>query len=134
MRRPGMKIGLADPQRSALGGLTVRLLGDLDIYDAVLTNRKTTSGTADLLVNQLEVAETLDAVVVYEANCSQISDKSRISPIEHPIAIAVQPFTIGKQCTHPQLTARLLDALTTAQSRARFESVGFQWMATSQQP
>ena len=131
---PGLEVGLADERLSALGALSRRLLVELGLYEAVLTNRRATTPTADLLVTQLIGGDPLDAVVVYEANCSYVGDQAEIVRIDHPLASAVQPFAIATQTKYPQLTARLLDALTTPASRRRFKSVGFRWLADHQEP
>ncbi|OHB81109.1 MAG: hypothetical protein A2W31_15060 [Planctomycetes bacterium RBG_16_64_10] len=127
--RPEMKVGLADEQLSALGSLTKRLLQELGLYEKVRQNRRTSSPTADFLVTQLVAHDVLDAVVVYEANCSQVGDRAEIVRIDHPYARAVQPLAIHRNNRYPQLTGRLRAALAGASSRARFESVGFRWLA-----
>ena len=134
LAEPGLEVGLADDRLSALGTLSRRLLEELGVYEAVLKNRKATTPTADLLVSQLISGEPLDAVVVYEANCAYVGDQAEIIHINHSLATAIQPFAIAAQARHPQLTARLLDTLTTPASRRRFESIGFRWLADQQKP
>ena len=131
---PGLEVGLADEKLSALGALSRRLLEEVGVYEAVLANRRATTPTADLLVTQLVAGEPLDAVVVYEANCTNIGDAAEIVRIDHPLATAVQPFTIGRQSKYPQLAGRLLEALTAADSQQRFEAVGFRWLAEQAAP
>ena len=127
---PGLRIGMADENLSALGFLTRRLLSGAGVYDEVLKNRLTTP-RADLLVAQMLESDKLDAVVVYRANCAFVGDRAEIVLIDHPAAIAVQPFAIHRKTQYPQLTARLLDAISTAESRERFEQAGFEWLADS---
>jgi ABC-type molybdate transport system substrate-binding protein len=129
LARPEIKVGLADEQLSALGSLTKRLLQEVGLYEKVLQNRRTSSPTADFLVTQLVANDVLDAVVVYEANCAHVGDQAEIVRIDHPRAHAVQPFAIHRNNRYPQLTARLLESLVGAGSQARFESVGFRWLA-----
>jgi len=127
LARDGLKVGWADEQLTALGALTKRLLESEGIYAEALKNRSVTTPTADTLVIQLTQSEPLDVVIVYEANCNYIGDQGEIVRIKHPQALAVQPFAILKQTKYPQLTARLLEAISSSKSRQRFEQTGFQW-------
>jgi molybdate transport system substrate-binding protein len=127
LARPDAKIGLADEKLSALGALTKRLLEEAGLYQRVVENRRVSSPTADFLVTQLLAHDELDAVIVYAANCANVGDEAEVVRVDHPLAHAVQPFAIHRNDKYPQLTARLLDALTSAASRARFEAVGFRW-------
>ena len=67
LTKPGLKLGLANPDQSALGGLTRRLLRELEIYESVEKNVATLVPTADLLVLQVREGD-LDAAIVYRAN------------------------------------------------------------------
>lgn len=67
LRQPGLKIGVANEQQSALGALTANLLRRHQLLEGVMSNVVVQTPTADLLVNQLR-AGGLDAVVVYEVN------------------------------------------------------------------
>ncbi len=124
--REGLKIGVANPEQSALGALTQTLLAELGLRDAVNKNVRTQVPTADLLVNKIRTG-SLDAVVVYEANTAMVRDTMEIIRIEHPAAKAVQPIAVSKGSRHKHLTARLVEALKSAESKQRFESAGFRW-------
>ncbi len=121
-----IKLGVANPQQSALGALTERLLQaiDMKLYDGVMKNVRAQTPTADLLVGQV-VAGALDAAIVYEANTANVRDKDEVVRIDHAMAKAVQPFAIGKQSQKKYLTARLLAAIRSAEGRKRFTDVGF---------
>jgi molybdenum ABC transporter molybdate-binding protein len=127
LARPGLKIGLANEQQSALGALTARLLKEMNLYDAITKNDGPRTPTADLLVNQLLVG-SLDAAIVYEVNTSQARDKLQVIRIDHPAAHAIQPFAVGKHAKYPYLTQRLMQTIRSAPSRQRFESIGFRWL------
>ena len=73
----------------------------------------------------------LDVVVVYEANTSQVRDQLDVVPLHTPAAIAVQPYAVGKNSDNRLLMQRLLERLRGADSRAKFESVGFHWQEGS---
>ena len=124
----GLRLGVANDRQSALGGLTRRILENLDLYEAVKKNVKSQAPTADLLVNQIRTG-SLDAVIVYKANTSQVRDALDIIKIKHVAAEAVQPFAASRGTKYPHLVGRLLDAIRSANSKERFEQAGFGWRA-----
>ena len=124
---PGLKIGLAHPENSALGALTVRLLtqSGVDIGE----NKALDSATGDFLVNQLR-AGSLDAVIVYRSNAKAnpaTLDSAHIVEVEHPMAVAHQPFAIGMHSDHKHLTERLFRTLVAEQGKEQFLKYGFGW-------
>jgi molybdate transport system substrate-binding protein len=128
LARPDLRVGLADPKFSALGALTERLLVRKGLLAGVDKNRAYRSNTASDLVTQvLAGPNTLDAVIVYEANTIESRDKLTVVAIKDDQAYAVQPFVVSKKSRFPALVARLRAALLTATSRARFEKTGFHW-------
>lgn len=127
LTKPGLKLGVANAEQSALGALTKRLLEEANIYDAVMKNVGPQTPTADMLVNQIRTG-SLDAVVVYEANTSQVREHLDIVRIDHPAAMAIQPYAVGKNSDHKYLMQRLLDTITSEQSQIQFKEVGFRWL------
>ena len=121
-----LKLGICNHELSALGSLTKRLLEGQNIWESVYKNVKTQTPTADLLVNQLRT-DALDAVVVYEANVSQIKDKLDIVRLTEKQAIALQNFGISNDSKNKYLTKRLLEALTNDTSKKVFLDNGFKW-------
>ncbi|MHC1762774.1 MAG: substrate-binding domain-containing protein [Verrucomicrobiia bacterium] len=126
---PGLRIGLANEAQSALGALTARLLRKEQLFDRVMANVRVQTPTADLLVNQMRTG-SLDAVVVYSASTSQVRETFTIVPVSGEGAIAIQPFAVGNNSRHRHLAERLLDALNSPESRAKFEASGFQWWSS----
>jgi len=124
--RPGLRVGVANPEQSALGALTERLLKELGLLEGVTPNLKVQTPTADLLVNQMRTG-SLDAVIVYEVNASQVRDRLTVVPIQHAAAKAIQPYAIGKNSKHRLLMERLRAAICSDASRQRYESLGFHW-------
>ena len=124
---PGFRVGLAHPENSALGALTLRLLESegVDIGD----NKKLDSATGDFLVNQLR-AGSLDAVIVYRsnarANAATLED-AHIVEIDSEMAVAEQPFAVGVHSDHKHLTGRLFKALVDSRGREQFLKYGFEW-------
>ncbi|MED6300068.1 MAG: extracellular solute-binding protein, partial [Verrucomicrobiota bacterium] len=123
----GLRIGVAHPEKSALGALTVRLLEHLNLN--LKKNLLLDSATGDFLVNQLR-AGSLDAVIVYRSNAMAnptTLEDAFIVDIDEPMAVAIQPFAIGSDSNHKNLMQRLLDALTGNESKKDFLKYGFQW-------
>lgn len=130
LARPGLQIGLANPEQSALGALCKRMLDWEGIYADVEKNVVVNTPTADLLVNQLSVGK-LDAVIVYQANCPNVKDTLTIVPIDRPAAKAIQPFATYRNSDHKHLVERFLAELRSAQSQQIFIDTGFRWRADS---
>jgi ABC-type molybdate transport system substrate-binding protein len=102
----------------------VKLLQAAGVQDAVMANVRVRTPTADLLVNQMR-AGSLDAVIVYAVNTSQVRDQMDVIPLNLPGAHAVQPYAVGKNSEHRRLMERLLAALRTTESRQHYEVTGF---------
>jgi len=84
--------------------------------------------TASALVMQLVDSGELDAAIVYEANCAHVRDRADVIPINHPMAVAIQPIAVNKTTKYPRLMGRLIDALTSESAKVRFEEKGFEWL------
>lgn len=128
LARPGLNVGLAHPQKSALGKLTKDLLTEMGLYDAIEPNIRTEKPTADFLVTDMQ-AGGLDAAIVYRANTSRAGERLRILEIDHPAAKATQPYATSLQSDHKHTMGRLLAAIRSSQSERRFNEVGFRFLA-----
>jgi len=126
LAKPGLRVGVANPEQSTLGALTRRLLEQGKIMEAVMANVVTQTPTADLLVNQMRTG-ALEGVVVYISNTIKVRDHLDIIPLDHPGSVAIQTFSIAPYSKHKQLAGRLLEALRSDESRARYETAGFHW-------
>jgi ABC-type molybdate transport system substrate-binding protein len=128
LSRPGLKVGLADPEKSAMGAITRNMLRQMGLADTLAKSKnvKVEPPTGDILVNSL-LAGALDAVVVCRSNAVAAGDKVQRLPIDVPEGLAIQPVALGKHAKYPQLTSRLVELLKSPQSRAKFESAGFHW-------
>ncbi|MBE7467404.1 MAG: molybdate ABC transporter substrate-binding protein [Planctomycetes bacterium] len=128
--KPGMRVGLAHPVKSALGGLTQKLLDAQGLYQKLIDtgNWKVESATGDYLVNQMRVG-SLDAVLVYTSNAAFVREHLDVIKIDVPSAHAVQPYGVAKDSKHRYLMERLLEAIRSDASKKRFEELGFQWRA-----
>ena len=82
-----------------------------------------------MLVNQL-LTGSLDAVVCYVSNVSPNTDKLEAIPvIGIPCSAPEQPVAIAKASDKQELAAKLIEYLKSAESRERFERIGFGWGA-----
>ncbi|MCA9245500.1 MAG: molybdate ABC transporter substrate-binding protein [Planctomycetales bacterium] len=131
LTKPGMRLGLAHPEKSALGFLTKHLLVSENLYQSIVDsgNLKLDSPTGDFLVNQLK-AGSLDAVIVYYSNAMAVSSTGEdfdLIHINRPNAIATQPFAVSRESKHAHLINRFLDACVSATGKEQFLKYGFRW-------
>ncbi|MCP3920437.1 MAG: solute-binding protein [bacterium] len=128
LARPGLRVGLAHPEKSALGALTVGLLQREQLTGGLAAsgNLVVDSPTGDLLVNQLRTG-SLDAAIVYASNAAHAREHVDLVPIDSAGARATQPIAIARGARHKALLGRLFDALRGSDSRVRFEALGFRW-------
>ena len=122
----GLQLGICNHNQSALGALTKKLLESKSIWNDVYKNVRSQAPTADLLVNQIRTG-SLDAVVVYEANVSQVKDKLDIVRLSEENANALQNFGILSNSENQNLMKRLLKALTDVNSKKSYLDNGFEW-------
>lgn len=125
-----LKVGVAHPQKSALGALTVDLLKRLKLYEPLMAtgNVEILASKGDELVNQMQIG-ALDAAILYRSNAlasAQILDHCTQIAIDGD-AQATQPFAIHRNTKHRQLMARFEAFLTGEESRQTFLKHGFQW-------
>lgn len=123
----GLRIGVCNPQQSALGALTQLLLKRKNIWDELESNIFSQTPTADLLVNQIRTS-SLDAVIVYEANLAQVKDKLTMVQVPDDDALAVQNIGLGVETDYPYLTKRLIQALFDDESKQKYLNNGFNWV------
>jgi molybdenum ABC transporter molybdate-binding protein len=129
-----LRVGLGDPEKSALGALTDTVLIDLGLKDDLDPETRSTVTylpEGHLLVTQVRVGG-LDAAVVYRSNVlSAAGNAEHLSIVSAgaPDAIARQPFAIAKDSKHRQLLLRFQERLRSAASADRFRAVGFKWAA-----
>ncbi len=127
--KEGMRLGVADSNKSALGRLTVDLLKKAGLYEKVYSKVEIKAGKADILVTQLKATggKSLDAVIVYLANAVPAREHVTIVAIDHPAALAEQPIAISRISKRTQLARRFIDKILSPVSQERFEKVGFRW-------
>lgn len=123
--RPGLRVGLAQEQQSALGALTARVLQSRGLMDQVRPNVRVETPTGDLLVNQMR-GGGLDVAVVYAVNARSAREALDAVPVEDAGAVAIQPYAVSQATANARLMERLGERLRSASGRARLEEAGFQ--------
>ncbi len=126
--KPGLRVGVGHEKQCALGALTQETLIQTRLQSEVMKNVVVQAPTGDLLVNELRTG-ALDAVVAYVSNATSAADVLEAKPIDIPCALAVQPVAVSRDAARGQIAGRLIDALRSAESRARFVAEGFTWKA-----
>ena len=126
LAKPGLRVGLAHHEKSAMGNITWQMLVQMNLYDALGPNLKLESPTGDFLINQIRTG-SLDAIIACRSNWTGVREYLDAIPIDLPLARMTQPYAVGRSTRYRQMMTRLQDALTTAISRERFETEGFGW-------
>lgn len=124
--KQGLKVGVGHEQQCALGTITQGVLIRSRTLKAVQENVAVRSPSGDLLVNQL-LTGSLDAVIAYVSNVKPYEDKLDAIKVDEVNCAPTQPIAISKTTAHPEVVKRLLKAIETAQSKERFEKLGFGW-------
>jgi molybdate transport system substrate-binding protein len=130
LTRSGARIGLAHPDKSALGSLTRQLLVQRELIDPVIDsgNWVQQAPQGDFLVNAMR-AGSLDAAIVYTSNAARSREELEVIPIDTGTLLATQPWAIAKTSDHRHTLGRLHDALVDEDSAERFKALGFNWVA-----
>jgi molybdenum ABC transporter molybdate-binding protein len=128
LANPGLRVGIGHEKQCALGLLTQQTLVQSKLQGEVMKNVVVQTPTGDMLVNQLRTG-SLDVVIAYISNAVSAADVLEAHPIDIPCALAVQPVAVARDAPRKQIAARLVEALRSAESRARFEAEGFRWRA-----
>ena len=111
--------------------MTKNLLEKIGMYQKLLDSGKVMDGaaTGDFLVNQVRAA-SLDAVIVYRSNALSNSGTeidTDLVEIDHPEAVAEQPYAVGKGSKHRHLLGRFFDDCVSEQGKEAFLQYGFRW-------
>ena len=125
LTKPGMKVGMADANKTALGKLTVNLLRDEGVLEAVKNNVESTFPEAPMVVGQLTQG-ALDAGLVYVANAHAQRDKVDMIKIENQLSRATQTYAISKASKHKNLMRRLRQYLQSETGQESFANAGFE--------
>ncbi len=131
LTKDGVSVGTTEPRHSTLGALSWKMFEETGIRETLERKKSVivTTPTAHELILQMEGHTKLDVALVYEANCQQLTDNFELVPIDLPLAKAVQNIAVSRGSRFPHLSARLMEAVLSAQSKERFLENGFSWEA-----
>jgi molybdate transport system substrate-binding protein len=132
LAKTGLKVGIGNENQCALGDLTMQTFNRTGLSGKIRKNIAKEAPSGDLLISDFR-AKALDVIVCYESNATPYLDEMDFVPINIGEGNAdctnpLQPVAIAKACRTPQLARRLMDAFQTAESKARFEKLGFGWV------
>jgi molybdenum ABC transporter molybdate-binding protein len=133
--KSGLRIGVGHEEQCALGAITKETFIRSGVYADVRKNVVVLSPTGDFLVNQLRSGArssnpALDAVVAYRSNVVPFPDEIEgIAVTGIPCAAPQQPVAVSKTTANRELSERLQKALQSAESKVRFEKLGFGWQS-----
>ena len=139
-----LRIGICDPEFSALGFLTRELLSQNSsptgeplnvlsekegLYQTIERQAAVKADVGPTLISQL-VAGGLDAAFVYRSNL--VADPETLQAVnvysianDTAVGIATQPWAISKSTRNPVLMQRLYNWLDRAEIKERFKENGF---------
>ncbi len=129
----GVRVGVCDPELSALGYLTRELLSQkpfAGVYSQLKDQASVTVDVGPTLISQLS-AGGLDVAFVYRSNVladDELRKKIRIVEIDdlgQNTAFATQPWAVSKNTRNPELIHRLFLVIRDEESAGRFEKAGF---------
>ena len=122
LTKPGIKIGLGDPEACAIGRKTVKIFEKNSIsQDDVDKNVAFRSATVSELGNHIKL-DTLDAVIVWDALAAYFPDDGEIVPIPRDQNI-ISTVAIGtvKFTEHPDLAAKFVEFITSDEGTTVFK-------------
>lgn len=125
-----LRVGLAHPEKSALGAITNALLREQGHLETITTrgNWVQEAPQGDFLVNAMRTG-ALDAALVYASNAANARGDVQVIPFDSGGYLARQPWAIARSSKNAQTLSRLLVALQAERSAQRFRDLGFMWMA-----
>ena len=130
LSKEGVKLGVCDETKSALGQLTHQLLTRRKVsFENVMV--KVAKG--DDLVSAMQ-ARSLDAALIYRSNAlaSPVTlEECEIVELNDELAFAEQPYAVARETGHAELMKRLGELLSSGESKKDFERLGFTWKLES---
>ena len=125
-----LRVGICDPESSALGKLTQDLLSNppyTGLYSRIAGEAAVTVDVGPTLVSQL-LSEGLDVGFVYRSNLladRHSMDELNLVKLASDKGNATQPWAISKSTPHAQLVNRLFERINQADVRSKMTEFGF---------
>lgn len=117
LTRPGVKVGLGDPEACAIGRKSSEIFQKNNISEEeVNRNVVYRSPTVNLLGDQVKLGH-IDAAIVWDAVAAYFAGKTEIVPIP-PEQNVISTVAIGvlTSCEHPELAQEFVDFITSDQT------------------
>ncbi len=128
--KPDVRVAIGEPTQCTIGVLTRRLLQEEGLYDQLIEKQQSEevvvvekSSSAHLVPDV--ATGHVDAAVAYQSDVLPNLDVVDMIPIDSPLSVATQPFSIAKTSDHKHLLRRLFRRIES--SPDAFESVGFRF-------
>lgn len=113
LARPGLKVGLGEPEITAVGHAAEELLENAGILDAVLKNVVMHAGNVPELANAVQLG-SLDAAIVWNVTAAQVTDSCDVIEIPEeywePSEIRLGVLSFSK---HPEIAQAFLSYCTS---------------------
>ncbi|MBW1769013.1 MAG: molybdate ABC transporter substrate-binding protein [Deltaproteobacteria bacterium] len=125
LTKPGIKIGVGEPDALAVGRLTEKTLKKFGLYDEVMKNVEMTAGSAVKLIMPLAM-KNLDVVINWLAMA--IAWKAKVDYIKIPpekLAYSVSPIGMTTFSKKKEWSQKYLDFVSSEEGLAIFDKHGF---------
>ncbi len=125
LTKPGLKIGVGEPEALAVGRLTEKMLKELGLYDAIMKNVVLTAGSASKLVLPLAM-KNLDAEINWMATCQAFAGKVDIIKIDpNKLKYSVAPIGMTTYSKEKEAAMAYLDFIKSPEAQDIFGKFGF---------
>lgn len=126
LARPGLRVGVGDPEACAIGSVTKEVLSNSGIprrdFEPNIVFRSLTVNELGMQVK----AGKLDATIVWDAIARMYSDAGEVVPICRDInVISTVPVAVLRASTHPDLAGKFQDFVTSRRGREIFTQHGY---------
>ena len=122
---PGITVGVGEKDALAVGRLTVKMLGELGIYDDVMQNVEFEGGSATKLIMPVAMGN-LDAVINWMPVAMIWKEKVDFVKIDpEKLMYSVAPIGMTTYSKKKDLARQYLEFVTSAEGQAIFQQYGF---------
>ena len=122
---PGITVGVGEKDALAVGRLTVKMLGELGIYDDVMQNVEFEGGSATKLIMPVAMGN-LDAVINWMPVAMIWKEKVDFVKIDpEKLMYSVAPIGMTTYSKKKDLARQYLEFVTSAEGQAIFQRYGF---------
>jgi molybdate transport system substrate-binding protein len=121
LARPGLRLGLGDPEACAVGRVSAAILSKQQSLQAQIErNVEFRSVTVSELANNVKL-QSLDAAIVWDAVAAQVADSADAVPIPpNENIVSTVAVSILKCSERPELAGQFSEFMTSPASREVF--------------